>query len=152
MMLFPFNWREIQRKKIQFIIDNDAIMRENKLILRFSLNYRRLVYDEVLKLLNGSHLKMIKAASSQQSKSEYIFTPEPRSCYATCDSPKPLCRCLQIMKEQVEASCANPENDTLRDVIKDSKAGSGCNSCHSAIREILQAQKENADQKEFTCV
>lgn len=94
---------------------------------------------------------MIKPACSTGLKSSFTFNPEENSSLATAEAVRPLCRCLRIMKEQVEASCAKDSNETLHDVIRDSKAGSGCNSCHSAIREILRAQKEKADQKELTC-
>ena len=48
-----------------------------------------------------------------------------------------ICRCLQVKESQVVDVIAVTGAETVREVICQTGAGSGCTACHCRIRELL---------------
>lgn len=48
-----------------------------------------------------------------------------------------VCHCLRVSETQVVDSIAVAGCETVRDVMQEIGAGSGCTACHCRIRELL---------------
>jgi len=53
--------------------------------------------------------------------------------------PKVLCHCLQITQQQVVTAIDCGAARTVKDVMRETGAGSGCTACHCTIRSMLQS-------------
>lgn len=49
-----------------------------------------------------------------------------------------VCHCLQVRQSDVEKAIETGEADSLRKVMQETQAGTGCSCCHSAIRQLLE--------------
>jgi NAD(P)H-nitrite reductase large subunit len=60
---------------------------------------------------------------------------------STCDNADPVvCRCLQVCRSQIVDCIAVTGAETVREVVVQTGAGSGCLACHCRIKELLAAR------------
>lgn len=62
-----------------------------------------------------------------------------------------VCECLKITQSVVESAIVSSDEPTLRTVMNLTGAGSGCTSCHRAIRGLIKNQCPFASSSP-TCV
>jgi bacterioferritin-associated ferredoxin len=49
------------------------------------------------------------------------------------------CHCLNISSAEIESAIDTAELRTVKEVIRETGAGSGCTACHCTIRALLEA-------------
>ena len=52
-----------------------------------------------------------------------------------------ICRCLAVSESEIRCALMEGTADCLQSVIRQTGAGSGCNCCHRAIRDLLAREK-----------
>jgi NAD(P)H-nitrite reductase large subunit len=60
---------------------------------------------------------------------------------ATIQTETILCHCLQVSYAEVQTAIEIYGCATVRDVARQTGAGSGCTCCHQCIRELLSARQ-----------
>jgi NAD(P)H-nitrite reductase large subunit len=54
-----------------------------------------------------------------------------------------VCECLKVTEGQVVDALRAGRACSLREIAACTEAGSGCNSCHSELRRLLQRETES---------
>lgn len=67
-----------------------------------------------------------------------IHTP-PEIAASSARSPEVICHCLGIPRETVAETIERGAAQTVKCVIRETGAGSGCTACHCTIRNMLEA-------------
>jgi NAD(P)H-nitrite reductase large subunit len=52
-----------------------------------------------------------------------------------------VCRCLQVTADEVVEAIEQHDLQSVREVVRCTGAGSGCNACHRLIRQYLAQQR-----------
>jgi len=53
---------------------------------------------------------------------------------------KILCHCLGLSESDVREAVALDGLDSVREVMENTEAGSGCTACHAAIKRLIRDQ------------
>lgn len=72
--------------------------------------------------------------------------------YPETRGTRPVCHCLGVPAEEIQASIAEHDLATVRGVTKTCGAGGGCTSCHRHIKRMLlehAAQRRMSAPAEF---
>jgi bacterioferritin-associated ferredoxin len=73
-----------------------------------------------------------------------MSAPSPSFLRQFPDSPaetprKVVCHCLNICESTIESKIEAGRVGTVKEVIRETGAGSGCTACHCTIRALLEA-------------
>lgn len=52
---------------------------------------------------------------------------------------KVACHCLNVSTDEIHSAVVITAAQTVKDVIRETGAGSGCTACHCTIRSLLEA-------------
>ena len=64
--------------------------------------------------------------------------PTPDVTAEACASGEQVvCHCLRVRACDVREAIAKGQADSLRAVMQETQAGSGCSCCHAVIRQLL---------------
>lgn len=63
-----------------------------------------------------------------------------------------VCHCLRVTESEICNSIAVGDADTVKRVMDQTQAGSGCTACHRAIRALLAGRQCPDSSSSPTCV
>ena len=52
-----------------------------------------------------------------------------------------VCRCLGIRESEIRSALMDGTAECLRTIMRETGAGTGCNCCHRAIRDLLNRER-----------
>ncbi|MSR30915.1 MAG: (2Fe-2S)-binding protein [Gemmataceae bacterium] len=61
-----------------------------------------------------------------------------RTCLVALEQQKIICHCLGITEQQILELKILKNVQTVREVMNETEAGSGCTACHRKIRDLLE--------------
>ena len=76
--------------------------------------------------------------------------PGPANMHTETEADCIICECLKITRFEVESAIVTSDSPSVRSVLNLTGAGSGCTSCHRAIRKMIADQCPFASSP--TCV